>query len=69
MANNHEFTLIPPNMVAEAEQSESSSRGAAGLSEQKKLVEFRVLLPDNTLYALQLPADCTGHDCSDQVCI
>ena len=68
MASNHEFTLIPPNMVP------SSTSGQAGTSNfgigpmsRKGMTEFKILLPDNTLYVLQLPLNCTGHDCIDQV--
>lgn len=64
MANNHEFTLIPPNMVLNSEQPSTSSVGSGN---QKGLTEFRILLPDSTLYALQLEVNCTGQDCIDQV--
>lgn len=61
MANNDEFTLIPPSMVADAENSRNFGRSG------RKLVEFRILQPDNTLHALQLPQRSTGNDCIDQV--
>lgn len=67
MASNHEFTLIPPNMVSNSnEQSNSSSQGTnTGCG--KGMTGFKILLPDNTLYDIQLPVNCTGNDCMDQV--
>lgn len=64
MANNDEFTLIPPSMVADADNSLNLGRSCRSAG---KLAEFRILQPDNTMHALQLPLRSTGNDCIDQV--
>jgi hypothetical protein len=65
MSNNEMNLLIPPRMVADVVDN-SMSLGRSSRS-AGKLVEFRVLQPDNTVHALQLPVRCTGNDCVDQV--
>ena len=67
MASNHEFTLIPPNMVPSFSQQRSTSGQGVSSGSKKGLIEFRVLLPDSTLYCFGLKAHCTGQDCIDQV--
>ena len=64
MANSDEFTLIPPRMVQDSDNSMNFGRSPRSAG---KLVEFRVLQPDNTVHELQLPDSCTGNDCIDQV--
>ena len=59
-----EFALVPPRMMAEEESGTSSQAAGQG---KKKLVEFRILLQDTTLHALQLPVNCTGSECMDEV--
>ncbi len=65
MANNEEITLNPPNILAYSEQPRISNEGP-GLA-HKTLADFRILQPDNTLHAFQLPVKSTGQDCIDQV--
>ena len=33
----------------------------------KKLAEFRILLPDQSVFSFELSRKCTGQECLDQV--
>ena len=66
-SNNDEFILNPPRVVV-GPQSASTSSGAIDFNNnKKKMTEYRILQPDNTLHAFQLSTDCTGQDVIDQV--
>ncbi len=54
---NDDFSFFNPRLMAQADSDEPDS----------KLVEFRILKPDCTLHSLQLPVNCTGSDCMDEV--
>ena len=60
-----EFALVPPRLAGDVEEAGNS--GQAPGHGKKKMAEFRILLQDNTLHALQLPAKCTGSECMDEV--
>lgn len=60
-----EFALVPPRLAGDSE--EASNSGQAPGHGNKKIAEFRILLQDNTLHALQLSVNCTGSECMDEV--
>ena len=35
----------------------------------KSMMDFRITLPDQTVYSLTLPSNSTGQDCLDEVSI
>ncbi len=63
LANDYEIIHSPPSIMVNSR----ISKGPRPVLAHRTLAEFRILQPDNTLHAFQLPVKSTGQDCIDKV--
>ena len=67
MAGRNDIGRSRMSNTVEAGYQSGSATDSLVAKPSKKLVEFRILHPDQSVYSFELPQNCTGQECLDQV--
>ena len=67
MAGRNDIGRSRMSNTVEAGYQSGSATDSLVAKPSKKLVEFRILHPDQSVYSFEPPQNCTGQECLDQV--